>query len=123
MRESILNLLRVQPTLEVMVGGITVYVFSVDNPFVDAIHRYGRYIDDLLVILAGDVSAVPVFVDYLNDKIVNLKFTFSSHSHTIALFDLELMGIPNEVIVFNICPSLWKMVLWNTFCVMAGKQC
>lgn len=52
------------------------YIFFIDNRFVDAIHWYGRYIDDLLFIWEGDVSALPVFIDYLNNNIFNLKFTF-----------------------------------------------
>lgn len=74
------------------------YLFSSDNPFFDAIHWYGRYIDDLLVIWTGDVSAVPVFADYLNNNPFNLKFTFSSHRNTISFLDLQLTGTVGETI-------------------------
>lgn len=63
-------------------------VFSVTNPFVDAIVWYGRYIDDLLVVWRSDQQ----FLQYLNSNDCNLSFTEHWDPFTINFLDVTLMG-------------------------------
>ncbi|XP_040277323.1 uncharacterized protein LOC120992413 [Bufo bufo] len=75
------------------------YIFSVDNPYSGCIVWYGRYIDDLLLIWGGDVSAIPDFARYLDQNTYNLRFTQAYHPTTIHFLDLTLSGVAGEVVL------------------------
>lgn len=76
------------------------FVFSDNNRFHGNIIWYSRYIDDILIMWDGDVVSVPGFVIYLNNKNLNLAFTFKTNKNRISFFNLELVGDPitNKVV-------------------------
>lgn len=69
-------------------------VFSVTNPFADAIVWYGRYIDYLP--LCGDAMWLSIqdFLKYLNSNDRNLKFTGQWHHIVMNFLDITLRGNP-----------------------------
>lgn len=68
------------------------FIFSVSNPFCDAIIWYGRYIDDHLLVWNQGVAPVQMFLEYLNSNCFNLQFTGQWDNTTIYFLDINLVG-------------------------------
>lgn len=73
----------------------------VNNPFAAHLIFYGRYIDDIIIILDGPLSSLQEFVAHCNSIIFGLSFTSVVDPVSICFLDLELFYTNSLIIAKN----------------------
>lgn len=67
-------------------------IFSVQNPFMEAIVLFRCYIDNILMFWRRDVAPVLMVLDYINCNDRNLAFTGHWDPKNITFLDITLKG-------------------------------
>lgn len=72
-----------------------------DNPFMQYIIFYGRYIDNVLLIWSGGLDLFYALVAYCNDNQLGLSFTHEIDQKELVFLDLVLSHDQNTIITTN----------------------
>ncbi|KAM3936220.1 LOW QUALITY PROTEIN: uncharacterized protein RB166_003342 [Leptodactylus fuscus] len=67
-------------------------IFTPNNPFLDNIAFYARYIDDVLLVWSGEEKTATAFTDHISSNSHNLKFTSQLSPVTVNFLDITLTG-------------------------------
>lgn len=67
-------------------------IFGDGNPFHSIVKFYCRYIDDLLLVCSDAVGDLDNFLDYLNDKYLNLQFTRQMNGELINFLNVTFFS-------------------------------
>ncbi|CAH2249767.1 Hypothetical predicted protein [Pelobates cultripes] len=68
------------------------------EPFKDIILSYGRYIDDIFMIIKGDNSSAESMVQYINSCTPNVQLTMTMDPLTVDFLDVVMVMTPGRVI-------------------------
>ncbi|XP_053549073.1 RAB6-interacting golgin isoform X1 [Bombina bombina] len=83
------------------------YIWN-NNPFIENILKYGRYIDDIIILWQGDISKLDNFVSHMNANSYNLKFTKQTSQTSIEFLDLVLFTSDNSNNEKSICVKNYR---------------
>lgn len=81
------------------------------NPYSHDIYWYGRYIDDIIIVWASDMTARPHYVNYINNNLFGLRSTYMHYKVSMPLLDLYLMAYVEAGVVHT-----------NTYCNLTASN-